>query len=122
EAYFEVTSDPSHPFVVHANGSTVEVLGTKFNIKANSDADNVQVAVMEGKVSLKKNGARDSASALLTRNNFGLLDLDDSKITIEQVHADNYLSWATNRLVYTGQTLAQVSRELERLYDAEMEF
>src|SRR5699024_10842135 len=103
EAYFEVAEDPTHPFVVHSKGSTIEVLGTKFNVKADSLADNVQVAVVEGKVSLKKEGAEESASALLTRNNFGLLDLDDGSITIEQVHAANYKSWATNRLVYSGE-------------------
>src|SRR5699024_1783375 len=79
EAYFEVAEDPTHPFVVQSKGSTVEVLGTKFNVKVDSLADNVQVAVVEGKVSLKKEGAEESASALLTRNNFGLLDLDDGK-------------------------------------------
>src|SRR5699024_3503812 len=115
-------------------------------------AGNVQVAVVEGKVSLKKEGAKESASALLTRNNFGLLDLDDSSITIEQVHAANYKSWASNHLVYSGESLAKdsitieqvhaanykswasnhlvysgeslakVSRQLERLYDAKISF
>src|SRR5699024_4274881 len=81
EAYFDVARDPDHPFVVYANGSTVTVLGTEFNVKADSTAGNVQVAVVEGKVSLKKEGAKESASALLTRNNFGLLDLEDRKST-----------------------------------------
>src|SRR5699024_6789858 len=122
EAYFEVAEDPEHPFVVHANGSTLEVLGTKFNVKAANSADNVQVAVMEGKVSLTEEGAEEAASALLTRNNFGLLDLDGGSITIEQVHAANYKSWATNRLVYSGESLAKVSRQLERLYNVKISF
>src|SRR5699024_9924321 len=122
EAYFEVASDPAHPFVVYANGSAVEVLGTKFNVKADSLADNVQVAVVEGKVSLKKEGAEESASALLTRNNFGLLDLDNGSITIEQVYAANYKSWVTNRLVYSGESLAKVSRQLEHLYNDKISF
>jgi len=122
EAYFDVARDPDHPFVVYANGSTVTVLGTEFNVKADSTAGNVQVAVVEGKVSLKKEGAKESASTLLTRNNFGLLDLDDGSITIEQVHAANYKSWASNHLVYSGESLAKVSRQLERLYDAKISF
>lgn len=122
EAYFEVARDPARPFVVYANGSAVEVLGTKFNVKADSPAGNVQVAVVEGKVSLKKKGANDSASALLTRGNFGMLRLSDNRITIEKTRAANYLSWMSNRLVYSGETLGQVSRQLERLYEVEITF
>src|SRR5699024_8641799 len=47
EAYFKVAHDPEHPFVIYANGSTVTVLGTEFNVKADSTAGNVQVAVVE---------------------------------------------------------------------------
>src|SRR5699024_3597436 len=98
------------------------VLGSKYNVKADTVSNNAQGEVMEGKVSMKKEGAGESASATLTKDNFGLLDLSDGSITIEQVPALNYKSWATHRLVYSGQTLAQVSRQLERLYDIRISF
>ena len=122
EAYFEVAKDSAHPFIVHTSESTIEVLGTKFNVKADAVRNNVQVAVLEGKVALKKNGVEGTASALLTRNNFGLLQLDNNRITIEKVRAENYLSWARNRLVYDGETLEQVSQQLEHLYGVEVRF
>ena len=37
EGYFEVKHDPSKPFIVNANGTEVQVLGTHFNINAYSD-------------------------------------------------------------------------------------
>jgi ferric-dicitrate binding protein FerR (iron transport regulator) len=122
EAYFEVAPDPDHPFVVETKDATVEVLGTKFNVNADSLADNVQVAVLEGKVELKSNGGRDAASALLTQNTFGLLQLSDSQITIEKANTQNYLNWINNRLVFSGETLARVSRQLERIYKVEIAF
>src|SRR5699024_6555748 len=122
EAYFEVESNKERPFLVRTAESVVEVLGTKFNVKADSAADNVQVAVIEGKVALKSGDVDGAASALLTSNNFGVLRLSDSQITIEKGNTENYLSWFKNRLIFSGETMDQVSRQLERLYDVDIAF
>lgn len=122
EAYFEVVHNEERPFLVKTTGSVIEVLGTKFNVKAHSAANNVQVAVLEGKVALKSGTGEEATSALLTRNNFGLLRLSDSQITIEKVNTENFISWVNKRLIFSGETLQQVSRQLERLYDVEIMF
>jgi ferric-dicitrate binding protein FerR (iron transport regulator) len=122
EAHFEVVHDQNHPFVVNANGAMIRVLGTKFNVKIDSVAGNIQVAVTEGKVSLKKKGTDDAAGALLTRNHFGTLRLSDSQITIERGNVRNYLSWINKRLIFKGESLGQISRQLERLYDISIDF
>ncbi|HEX6983478.1 MAG TPA: FecR domain-containing protein [Balneolaceae bacterium] len=122
EAYFEVAEDPEHPFVVKTEGSIIKVLGTKFNVRTGSITGNVRVAVVEGKVALKSKGAVNAASALLTRNYVGTLQLSDRQITIEKVNAKNYLSWIHNRLVFSGESLAQVSHQLEHLYNIKIHF
>lgn len=50
EAHFEVTHDPSRPFVVHAGGVAVRAVGTAFNVRFSEEA--VEVTVTEGKVSV----------------------------------------------------------------------
>jgi len=122
EAHFEVAHDPAHPFVVNTTGSTIEVLGTKFNVKTDTAAHNVQVAVIRGKVALRKKGSRNEAGALLTRNHFAVLRLSDSQITIERGNVRNYLSWINKRLIFEGESLGQISRQLERLYDIRIQF
>jgi len=52
EAFFEVTKDAAHPFLVYANEVTTKVLGTSFRIKANREEKEVVVAVKTGKVSV----------------------------------------------------------------------
>jgi hypothetical protein len=52
EAFFEVTKDPAHPFLVYANEVTTRVLGTSFLIKANKQEKEIVVAVKTGKVSV----------------------------------------------------------------------
>lgn len=122
EAYFEVAHNPDSPFIVETDAASIKVLGTKFNVLATDASEDVQVAVTEGKVALTSRVSLDTASALLTKNHLGILRLSDQQITIEKLDVRNYLSWINHRLVYTGESLSQVSRQLERLYNKQIEF
>lgn len=55
EATFDISKDPTKPFLVMANEVTTKVLGTRFNVKAFEDMKDVVVSVQEGKVSVFKN-------------------------------------------------------------------
>src|SRR5690606_7046086 len=48
EALFEVASDPSRPFRVHAAGTMTQAVGTKFNVR--HIGTGIRVVVVEGKV------------------------------------------------------------------------
>ncbi len=122
EAYFEVTPNPGQPFIVKAPGSVVEVLGTKFNVRTGPAAQKVQVAVLKGRVALTSDANERETRAILTRNNVGILHLPDSRITIEKGNTQNYLSWINGRLIFSGQPLARVSRQLQQLYDVDIRF
>lgn len=50
EAYFEVAKDPQRPFIVQAGGTSVEAVGTEFNINRRSAS--VVVSVVEGAIRL----------------------------------------------------------------------
>ena len=47
EAFFDVSADPNNTFTVDLNDSRVQVLGTSFNIKSESE---VEVKLYEGKI------------------------------------------------------------------------
>jgi len=77
EAYFEVTKDPSRPFLVYANGLLTKVLGTSFTVRAYADDKDVVVTVRSGRVAVypqaqKADPERTDESAekgiVLTRN------------------------------------------------------
>ena len=55
EAYAEITKDKSRPFVLSAAEVSVEVLGTKFNIKSYTEDSNIAVSLMEGSVKMNAN-------------------------------------------------------------------
>lgn len=50
EAYFDVTSDPDHPFTVIAGMAKIKVTGTKFVVNASSRSEEVEVTVKSGNV------------------------------------------------------------------------
>ena len=52
EAFFEVTKNHAHPFVVYSGGVITKVWGTSFRVKTSNDAL-TEVSVVTGKVSVK---------------------------------------------------------------------
>ncbi|MFL5811103.1 MAG: FecR family protein, partial [Flavisolibacter sp.] len=50
EAFFEVSHDPSHPFIIEAGDVETTVLGTAFDIKAYSSEKTTSVSVIHGRV------------------------------------------------------------------------
>lgn len=53
EAFFEVSHDPSRPFIVQTTGMETQVLGTSFNIKAPKYSHNTEVSLVSGKLKVK---------------------------------------------------------------------
>ncbi|QEH41551.1 FecR family protein [Chitinophaga sp. XS-30] len=52
EAYLKVAKDPAKPFIVHLPNSTVQVLGTEFNVNT-YDPGTAKVALIEGAVNMR---------------------------------------------------------------------
>ena len=53
EAYFDVTHDEQHPFIVHTEQLNVKVLGTGFNVMAYKGDARTEVTLVHGKVDVK---------------------------------------------------------------------
>jgi len=113
EAFFEITADAEKPFTVDAGEASVTVIGTSFNIITNNPDSAVEVYVETGKVMLSDNaGARNLS---LEPGYIGTMDTEISGRTLND--NPNYMSWKTGVLVYNGQTLDIVFRDLKRVYN-----
>lgn len=55
EAYFKVTHDASHPFIIHTDGAATRVLGTELNVRA-YHGEPLHVALVTGVAEVTKNG------------------------------------------------------------------
>lgn len=56
EAFFDISHDAKHPFIIHTGMMDVKVLGTSFNVRAYPNSDSVHVSVQTGRVQCAANG------------------------------------------------------------------
>jgi ferric-dicitrate binding protein FerR (iron transport regulator) len=116
EAFFNIAADASNPFIIDAGNARVKVLGTSFNVITSNENSEVEVFVKTGKVLLT--GSDDSHSIELDP---GYIGKTDSEKTTKSINKNpNYLSWNTGLLVYNGQTLDIVFKDLKRVYNMDI--
>lgn len=117
EAYFEVNSNPDIPFVVQAGNTTVQVLGTSFNMKAYRDDETSRVTVSSGEVEVRF-GA--SQAILLQTNQQAVWDKAAQRIIRSELSVSDIGSWRQNKMVFNNELLSEVFRSLERHYEIEI--
>lgn len=124
EAVFDVTKDPDRPFRVDAGTTIVEAIGTRFNVYRQSEQ--TVVTVVEGLVAVKRSDVAvalppPAAGDMARLPVFELASGDQVAIPVageiatpSAVDADKAIAWTERRLVFDGDSLATVARELNR--------
>lgn len=120
EAYFEVVKNDSLPFSVNANHALVQVLGTKFNVRAWNETNRVEVAVTEGKVSVKNSETDEFSGVLLRKGEFSCVKKGENPIQPRQVNVEAYLGWMHNVIDFRDVKVSEVFAQLERWYNYEI--
>lgn len=117
EAYFKVAKNPSKPFVVHANGMEVQVLGTEFNV--NTYTANTRTTLVEGKVAAK---TANNQQLILNPNQQAVFNKENSSLSKANVDVTPYVAWANGKIVFEEASLAEVMQTLGLWYDYDVEF
>jgi transmembrane sensor len=122
EAYFEVAKNDRSPFIVHAGMGRIEVLGTKFNVRAWEGNKQVVVAVQEGTVSFRTEGNNDTSRVVyLSRNKASTLIEGQSPTLPQDVDISKYLSWMKREIYFHNTPVPEVLHQLERWYNVKIE-
>ena len=111
EAYFDVTHNPTLPFIVQAGNTRVRVLGTAFSVRRLDDGDDVLVTVERGRVEV-----RAGEGATVLRPNERVRYQGGALGGVEAANPYTELAWRRGRLIVEDQTLADVIHELNRYY------
>ncbi|RNL82384.1 DUF4974 domain-containing protein [Sinomicrobium pectinilyticum] len=122
EAYFEVTEDKEHPFIVDANKVQVEVLGTEFNVSHYPEDPAINTVLVSGTVSLRateEDGLKQEP-VLLKPGYKGEWAKHRAKINVEKVNTEIYTSWTEGKLIFSNTPFLQIRRALERHYNVEI--
>jgi len=120
EAFFEVTRNESKPFIVNLGLSSVEVLGTSFNIDAQESNDEIEVIVNTGKVRFANTSTQESV--ILTKGEKGMLMKNSNLISKAQNNDVNFMAWKTRKIVFNDVELDEVIQTLNRLYETQVSF
>lgn len=121
EAFFEVTKDAAHPFIVHANGLNVRVLGTKFNVSSYEDENNASTVLVEGSVEVYQPSETYKKEQDITIFPGQQASLHDGVFTVRKVNIEKYIAWTQGKLYFVNDRFSTIIKELERYYNVKIE-
>ncbi|PRZ28156.1 FecR family protein [Flavobacterium granuli] len=117
EAYFDVTKDSKHPFVVRSNDMDVKVLGTRFNVTSYHKDEKTYAVLVEGSV---------AAYSKLIENEHVLLKpgnrayFENKQLKTEAVDIDKYVAWVSGELMFIDDSFGVIANKLERKYNVDI--
>ena len=145
EAYFDVTKDAAHPFVIHTKAMDVKVIGTAFNVRAYPNEKQTETALIRGaievsfpgrpaeKLFLKPNEkitvANAAPASIVSQNPSAQTTQDSEPIivlsTIAYEPVDSAIietSWVRNKLVFRNKSFEELAQDMERWYNISFRF
>lgn len=115
EAFFEVMSDASRPFLVESGGVTTTVLGTSFNVNAYGGKD-IEVAVKTGKVRVSQD-SDDENRLTVHPNQKVTIEHHSNDFFIEEVDMEDYLLWRQENIAFDLVYFDEAVRRLAKAYN-----
>ena len=120
EAFFEVTRNEKKPFTVNLGLSSVEVLGTSFNINAEDNNDRIEVVVNTGKVRFGTSSGKETV--VLTKGEKGTFMKNMNMISKVQNKDINFMAWKTRKIVFNDVDLDIVIQTVNKIYNSKITF
>ncbi len=114
EAYFEITEDKTHPFIVETRKQIIEVLGTHFNVNSYFNEGKVTTTLLEGSVKV----TNETGFKILKPGNQSAVN--ESSILIADVDTERAIAWKNNKFIFENDDIKYVMRMIERWYDVDV--
>jgi len=145
EAYFDVTKDAKHPFIVHTSSIDITVLGTLFNVKSYEEDPTIETTLLRGSIEVFNKNDESAPKVILKPNEklvFRKTEDDrankkivahtptiipDGNISISTLPANKpdslkkETSWLYNRLVIDNDDFVKMAEKMERWYGVKIE-
>ena len=112
EAYFDVTADKEHPFVVDLKTSAVKVLGTGFDVRAYKDENEILTTLVSGSVIF----SAGKESVVLKPGEQAVLD-QSGELETREVDTYLYTAWKEGVFAFKQQRLEEIMNIVSRWYN-----
>lgn len=118
EAYFEISPDSEHPFIVNTPNATVKVLGTEFNLRSYRNDSLVDLALFKGLVNFQfVNNNGEKVSHAVHQGEHISFDVRSKSINSNYFTIDEFTSWRNGKYFFKDETLENIAKQLERIYN-----
>ena len=119
-ASFQVKKDSSHKqFVVHANGTSITVLGTEFNVNARTEA--TEVMLNTGRVKVSQDNSQTLAAYLVPGEKIKL-DTNLNIFVKSKISMYEYSVFAEHKWNFQQTSLAEITHVLSSYYGVNIMF
>ena len=112
EGFFQVSHDNERPFLVHANHTLIEVLGTQFNVRNYPEEKLVETALIEGKIALSH--TKGGQKIILSPGQ--KVSSTDTGIAAMRNGVAQTIAWRDRYFAYEDQPLSRVLLDICRWY------
>lgn len=120
EAYFDVRSRPSQPFIIHTGDVKTTVLGTKFTVRTEQHTERIEVKVREGKVRVEREKA---LIAELTANQQVQYNEETEQSTQQPIPEEAVsFAWTAMDMRFDAMPFGDLTAKLERRYAVKILF
>jgi ferric-dicitrate binding protein FerR (iron transport regulator) len=113
EAYFAVTKNKKHPFIVKNSLFDLQVTGTEFNVQA-YNGENAEISLKEGGVIVH---AANSYDPIIMKPNDQVLYTTDGQTICKHSDMSAIDSWTRDAIFLTDKPLSDILKTLERKYN-----
>ena len=115
EAFFDVTDSKMDMFIVNSNGISVEVYGTKFNVRNYPEDYVSDVVLVKGSVGITNNQSDNIIK--LSPGFRGSVNKENFLIETTKINTKLYTSWIDGEVIFRNESFNQIVKKLERLYN-----
>lgn len=121
EAYFEVSKSKT-PFIVHSQGASIKVYGTKFNV--NSYQPNVvKTMLFEGCVGVSSTISKEYGTEYIMKpNQISEIRPSNGRLTVGEFNPNEYKRWTDGYFYCNGGALDEFLTTLSKWYDVEFSY
>ena len=121
EAYFEVASNLSLPFIVEAGPVLTEAIGTAFNVNARPESGKIRVSLVEGKVRVTTLENAGEEARMLAPGEEIAYSVQGEYLGEGKLNRKD-IAWKDGILVLDEVDVDELERKLEQWYGVEVVF
>lgn len=116
EAFFDVTKDKKHPFIIHTDKMDTKVLGTSFNVQAYPGQATQEVSVLTGRVNVKSTVTDENV--YVTPGQKAVFKSKNSSLhAFSNIPMNSISLWRKNIIVFEDTPLPEVIATINRNYN-----